>query len=341
MDPTRSALVLVALAAGACTEIKEDTSSSSTTSTNPSTLVTGSTLITTPDPTLPTTPPTVPLVTDAFQITVTDLVDVLWVVDNSCSMAEDQSALAGSFSSFLDHFLGTELDYHIGVTSTDLDGSYNGSKGHLVDVAGAIYIDAATVDPVDVFARMSSLGTTGSALERGLGAAYLALDQEVKAANAGFYRDDATLQVIIVSDEPDYSTAVITAPDFVAWFDLLKPDPAQSTFSGLCDPNLSGDYLGVAAQLGGLQLDVADDWQTSMDALGALAAAGAVPQTVFPLSALPDVATLAVSVQAVDGTVELLKVDVDWTYDEVANSVALVDYLPESLSTVLVTYSPR
>ena len=34
-------------------------------------------------------------------------VDILWVVDNSCSMSEEQSALQANFPIFMDFFLGS------------------------------------------------------------------------------------------------------------------------------------------------------------------------------------------------------------------------------------------
>ena len=47
--------------------------------------------------------------------------DILWVIDNSCSMTEEQQALSQNFASFVQYFVGSGLDYHIGVVSTDWD----------------------------------------------------------------------------------------------------------------------------------------------------------------------------------------------------------------------------
>src|SRR5690606_37791089 len=47
-------------------------------------------------------------------------VDVLWVVDSSCSMSDDQAALMTYFPVFFDFFEGSGIDYHLGVVSTDM-----------------------------------------------------------------------------------------------------------------------------------------------------------------------------------------------------------------------------
>src|SRR5687767_15154056 len=91
---------------------------------------------------LPSPPPTT--VTDVFVQVTTPKVDVLWVIDNSGSMEDEQADLVANFPAFMDFFLGSGLDYHIGVTSTDLDRNYNGSMGKLVMIDGIKYLDPET-----------------------------------------------------------------------------------------------------------------------------------------------------------------------------------------------------
>lgn len=68
--------------------------------------------------------------TDVFQQNRMNTVDVLLVVDNSCSMVEEQDKLASNFRSFIDAFEGVDVDWQIGVTTTDtLSDQY---KGHLM-----------------------------------------------------------------------------------------------------------------------------------------------------------------------------------------------------------------
>jgi hypothetical protein len=60
-----------------------------------------------------------PTRTDEIVQLTTPSADVLWVVDNSSSMSDNQRALTDNFPVFFDWFLGSGLDYHIGVVSTD------------------------------------------------------------------------------------------------------------------------------------------------------------------------------------------------------------------------------
>lgn len=56
---------------------------------------------------------------DVFQQVRRNTVDVLMVVDNSCSMFEEQDNMAANFSGFIDAFGGVDVDWQIGVTTTD------------------------------------------------------------------------------------------------------------------------------------------------------------------------------------------------------------------------------
>lgn len=143
---------------------------------------------------------------DAITQVTVPAVDVLFVIDNSCSMEEEQRALRQSFPEFMTYFLGSGLDYHVGVVSTDMDWS-NRDAGVLIgdSSGGSSYIDPSysEEDAVASFSDRASLGTMGSGTEKGKDAAWAALVSNVDTANAGFYRDDADLSVIVISDERD------------------------------------------------------------------------------------------------------------------------------------------
>ncbi len=59
--------------------------------------------------------------TDFFQQQRKNTVDVLLVVDNSCSMIEEQKKLATNFDSFIQYFQGADVDWQMGVITTDVD----------------------------------------------------------------------------------------------------------------------------------------------------------------------------------------------------------------------------
>lgn len=174
-------------------------------------------------------------------------VDVLFVVDRSSVAVQD--ALAAGIPTFLDPFLGSGLDYRIAVTRTE---------GPVPEG----YLAADTPSPVEWFVQLASTGAgSGSGVDAGLDAAQRAID------GGSFYRSGAVLHTIVVTAAADESA--LAPADFAAWYDALKADPDDATFSCLCDPATGGAYLEVAAEVGGLQLAIADDWSASLAALAA------------------------------------------------------------------------
>ena len=128
-------------------------------------------------------------------------VDILLVVDDSGSMASEQSKLSRGFESFVRYFDVADVDYHIGVTTTDMDDR----NGSLVDRGGSKVISRETEDAADTFFDNVRVGTVGSPDERGFDAARAALSPGMAEDNEGFFREDALLSVLFVSDEEDAS----------------------------------------------------------------------------------------------------------------------------------------
>ena len=56
---------------------------------------------------------------DVFQQSRKNTVDILLVVDDSCSMIEEQSKLSTNFDSFISVFQQADVDWQIGVVTTD------------------------------------------------------------------------------------------------------------------------------------------------------------------------------------------------------------------------------
>ncbi|MBX7096334.1 MAG: hypothetical protein K1X89_01360 [Myxococcaceae bacterium] len=167
---------------------------------------------------------------DLFQQLSVRKVDILWVVDSSGSMAPKQARLAANFNGFISQLVNATIpiDFHIGVVTTDTDdpktrgalrtwslAPYSGdyiactpqpTGGSLCNTAPSV--DGGTTAAVLAFNQMALVGTQGSAQERGLLAAYLALTNPANVSTASserFIRNDAALYVVVVSDEDDSS----------------------------------------------------------------------------------------------------------------------------------------
>ncbi len=172
---------------------------------------------------------------DTFRQLPAPKVDVLFVIDDSFSMGDDQERLRQELPQVIDIATTWAQEYHIGITTTDT----LQVRGEFVGFPR--YADPTT-DPSE-FARNLLVGTAGYYIEKGLEAAYLALyDRSTQTGlacnnnlagqcpddadglglicvagscsgrNSGFLREDAELVIIIVSDEEDSS------PQTVGWY---------------------------------------------------------------------------------------------------------------------------
>jgi len=284
-----------------------------------------------------------PTQTDVIVQVTTPMVDVLWTIDNSCSMSDEQQALGDNFPKFMDYFLGSGLDYHIGVTSTDLDDpSHNGK---LQDGGtGFKYIDEETPNAIQVFVAMASMGTTGSASEKGLGGTYRALETNRDTFNAGFYRDEASIHTVVLSDEMDLTPdSIVSENEFISWYKGLKEEADERTFSSIVDFNTGGAYIHCTNEIGGIVWDIRDEsYSEVLDRLGVQAAG--LKREYF-LSQIPVLGTITVKVEDPSGaTFEFFEavgypLVGDWTYDPSRNSITFLTYIPEELAKVIISYT--
>ena len=136
-------------------------------------------------------------------------VDVLFMVDDSGSMSDKQQKLATDFQQFIQYFQDLHLDFHLGITTSDtlevaMEGSNPGEQGKLVGVPKILTNDTQSL--TTIFTTNALVGSGGWRVERGLEATRLALSEpNLSGANAGFFRPNAILAVILLSDENDQS----------------------------------------------------------------------------------------------------------------------------------------
>ena len=166
-------------------------------------------------------------------------VDILFVVDNSGSMSEEQANLARNFPVFMDELTALQGgDFNIAAVSTDLGAGAGTTQGQCNRMLGdkGIFCNAQvpagmgtwmprdfcqtcgvmnqrflqTVNPNfagnirDVFSCMARFGTAGCGFEHSTEALRLSLDAP---ENAGFLRNDAYLAFVLITDEEDCSAA--------------------------------------------------------------------------------------------------------------------------------------
>lgn len=299
----------------------------------------------------PSDPPAVETVDSYTQVQKPE-VDVLWIVDNSCSMGDEQQTVAENFPLFMDFFLGSNLDYHIGVVSTDMDNP--DESGKLIAGPGNIlWIDPTTVDPVSAFAGMSQLGTNGSGNEQGILSGYAAFELQTNR-NAGFLREDSAVHIIVLSDESDYSpNNPVSLNEYIDYLNNLRYDPemiqyhsivAPSSFAAFDCPGVSTPgtrYMDVTAGVGGIFWSLCDlPWTGALEAIG-LDAAGLKRE--YFLSQIPVPGTIKVSIDEGGNTLAFEEFDQaagtgDWVYTATRNSVTFLTYVPNPAAKVNIEY---
>ncbi len=275
-------------------------------------------------------------------------VDILFVVDDSCSMDPYQTALGQNFRDFVQFAEAQGLDYHMGVTTTD---TTNRVGGRLLPIDGAaqnrIVTPRSVPSPDTVFQQNAVAGISGSATERGFEGAYLALTPpHVFGHNAGFLRAEAVLSIVFVSDEPEQSTNTV---DFYAnFFRSIKGFRNTNLFSASSiappDPNPGNcgfgsgiRYLEMARRTGGVEDEICTpDWSTTLEALAETAFGF---KSRFFLNNQPVPQSMRVFVDGVELPGQSVQGTINWTYERGSNALNFAPYAtPEPGSQIRVEY---
>ena len=120
---------------------------------------------------------------------------IVWMVDNSNSMREEQESLAYNFNNFIDGFLDQNIDFKMAVITTD-DHTNRDSSGTLTLAEAKRDRNAFKAH----FSSVVKVGTDGDLVERGL-----FTTQKFLETNARWAGEDRYKIIIFVSDEDDIS----------------------------------------------------------------------------------------------------------------------------------------
>lgn len=270
-------------------------------------------------------------------------VDILFVIDNSGSMSDAQEEVSRSTRLFATEIArATLLDYHIGVTSTDMwcgIGAGPLSCGKLVGTPN--FVQKTTPDQVRKLARRMMLGTNGSASEQMFAPVKAALSPPLSSTtNKGFYRDGAFLAIIFITDAADQSA--IGAKDLLNFLLAKKIDPEKVLAYGAirklkeADTCLKGvepldgkleSFLESVTNGGPSQGNIVSLCEKNFGRKLANFAKDIVQRTAnsIRLKKIPDVKTIRV----LYGSQEIPnEYGTGWTYEPKTNSIALGGEVP-------------
>lgn len=262
-------------------------------------------------------------------VTYNNKVDILWIVDNSTSMGRHQAALGQAAPAMVQKLNDLKMDYHMAVITTSMGLGGDGGKF----MGSPAVLTNSTPNLSSVLAQRLMQGEAGANLERGIDSMLTTLSPAYmySAVGQSFFRDDALLAIIALSDEDDQSARTL---DYVSNFlDGVKPRWADGnrawmmnfigvlqltnvcrTYNAYSDPGQF--YMDLADISGGVKESICtDDFSGVVTNIRAR-----IVQilTDFKLKSIPVVSSIKVYI---NGTLVPQSSVNGWTYESVGNLV--------------------
>jgi len=262
-----------------------------------------------------------------FQRQTTNGIDIIWIIDQSGSMANDSDRIIAGIEAMLNSL--PESGWRLNIISTDPDSAFG------YDLFPIIPGDSLDM-LIDLFASMQDLSGID---ERGFSAIYNYL--KYNDYSDWWMREDAALLVVFVSDEDEQSTSDFPfVSDFVDWFSSLKHPGSTfvasianlSADETVCNPIPTPDVVGkryteAANNFNGAIIDIcSNDWsQGVQDAID-----GTDPYEEISLTHIPAEGSVRVFLDGVD-TIS------GWYYDASRN-IVVFEVIPDGGVLIEVAY---
>ncbi|MBL8917802.1 MAG: hypothetical protein JNJ54_03000 [Myxococcaceae bacterium] len=300
--------------------------------------------------------------TDTFRQDSRPKADILLVVDDSCSMSDKQMQLGQNFSSFIKFATTSQVDFQIGITTTDADDENacpNCVSGDLKasPAPNSTKIFTPTTPNLEMqFAATVNVGINGSAIETCMAPAVRALTAPKitdPAKNGGLLRPDAVLAVVCVTDAQDQANQPVSfylnqllnikgvqrpgAFSYNVIGPFLPSSPGNCIYDGNGD---DGKHVQLVSQTNGVREEICTPtWATALENVGKNAFGF---RTNFYLTGTPDLLGGNVITVEIDG-VNLPENDARgarvWRYDSATNAIIFEPlYVPEPGRTMTVHY---
>jgi hypothetical protein len=284
-----------------------------------------------------------------------DKVDVLWVIDTSGSMSQNQQNVAAQLPNMIAAFNHVGLDYQMAVTTMDM--TANGEQGRFLMTGGAAVLTEATPNMSSIISTRVYVGdydwhppTTG------LEAAQAALSgtNAVAGPNAGFLRPNALLVLIFVTAGNDVSPGSINPNGYQGWLDQIRPNSplgqktwvAQMVGISPSDTNCQtsswqGDapstaYIGLANYSGGTAASICNSNLSA--AVTSISNNVLELVTAYALNQIPALNSIQV---LVNGMAVANNATNGWTYVQATNTVQFHgSAIPKVSDSVVVNFTP-
>jgi hypothetical protein len=247
--------------------------------------------------------------------------DILFYVDQSCSMLDNKAIINANFESFAARLDSLDLDWQVGVAIRDGGCFKNGILTPDTPSLIAQFVDAVN-------------GYGGDNTEAGLTITESALEKAASGGcNEGFLRAGSKVTLVEVSDETEQSARPWNT--YVDAIQAMAPTSSITAIAGdvpdgcgMADPGTG--YYEASVATGGAFLSIcATDWSSYFETIANMAASGLLAS--FHLASEPQPESIVVQV---DGSTVT-----DWTYDADTNSIVFgAESVPPPGSHIVVYF---
>ncbi len=260
---------------------------------------------------------------DSWEIPEEPPSDIMFLVDQSCSMDDDAVSLGTNFGTFITQLNTYTTDWQIMVVNDD-NGCNN--SGILTSATSGYTSTFSSAVRNGGGSYTESLLTVGASAAEKSGST---------GCNAGFMRPTAMMHLIMVSDEPEQSYGSWSS--YVDRMIAAKGTASMVRVSAIAGPvgrsscaDQGTGYDEAVTATGGVFLDICSTWATSANL--ALLAEASVSQDTYALSLEPVPSTIEVFVNG-------SPVTSGWTYDSSTNEVVFNTGVPADGDSVDIEYS--
>jgi hypothetical protein len=255
-------------------------------------------------------------------------IDILWVIDDSGSMKDEQEALGYNFDAFINNFITRDVNFKMAITTTDvsLDRAGKMVAGSAEKLTSAMAKQNPEQFKTD-FKNLVNVGIKGSGDEQGLAAFAAFMDKH----GANFARPDAFLAVIILSDEPDHSP--LSSAEYINKLKSFKKEAGLVKIYSIIDPKYGTEekYHMAAASSGGSVASIKGDFYLALNDIGTN-----IYNLLdsFPLSHAAKEESLRVKVAGID--------TVQYSYDDASHTIRFNQgFIPKKGAKIEVSYEKK
>lgn len=272
---------------------------------------------------------------DTFQQETNAKVDVVVLMDDSCSMANMQPGFLANTPALLEYATAANVDYQLGVVTTDGVAPTRGGK-LVADPTGQapLIIKASTPRASLAVQERLSVGTAGSATEEPAMLLQAVTPPLITSHNAGLIRPDASLSLLLFVDYDAYfSPAGYVLADFQSikgargpgrfTYNAISPLAATPPNACSASPGGSPKHSELASAFDGAIGDVCTtDWEATNRRVGARVFGR---RSNFFLTSAVGASPLTVSIDGVPLPANDVNGNTVWSYDPLTNTLSFTE----------------